>query len=99
MSISARDVVPFTKAGAGKIFTKNGEGHAPLIDADRLDCHHRVARERIHLLLIGDARRGLEDVVAARTQEADKALAALQMRRATTKSASKPVQRRDAVPR
>jgi two-component system, NarL family, response regulator NreC len=48
----------------------------------RLDYYHRLEHERIHLLLIDDARRGLEDVVAGRTQEADAAIAALQKRRA-----------------
>lgn len=78
------DVVPFTqaranlseladqaKAGAEKIITKNGESYVALIDADRLDYYHRLERERIHLLLIDDARRGLADVVAGRTQVAD----------------------------
>lgn len=94
MSISARDVVPFTqarsnlseladqvKAGAEKIITKNGESYVALIDSDRLDYYHRLERERIHLLLIDDARQGLEDIVAGRTQDADRALAGLQKRR------------------
>ncbi|MEP7300025.1 MAG: type II toxin-antitoxin system Phd/YefM family antitoxin [Caldimonas sp.] len=95
MSISASDVVPFTqaranfseladqvKAGAEKIITKNGESYVALIDADRLDYYHRLERERIHLLLIDDARRGLEDIAAGRTQDADTAIAQLQKRRA-----------------
>jgi antitoxin (DNA-binding transcriptional repressor) of toxin-antitoxin stability system len=49
------------KAGAEKIITKNGESYVALIDADRLDYYHRLERERIHLLLIDDARRGLAD--------------------------------------
>lgn len=101
MSISARDVVPFTqarsnlseladqvKAGAEKIITKNGESYVALIDADRLDYYHRLERERIHLLLIDDARRGLADVLAGRTQDADAALAGLQAGRATKSSIS-----------
>lgn len=101
MSISARDVVPFTqarsnlseladqvKAGAEKFITKNGESYVALIDADWLDCYHRLERERIHLLLIDDARRGLEDIVAGRTQDADQALATLQKRRAATSPAA-----------
>ena len=77
MGFNARDVVPFTqaranlselaeqvKAGAEKIITRNGESYVALIDSDRLDYYHRLERERIHLLLIDDARRGLEDVVA-----------------------------------
>ena len=95
MGFKACDVVPFTqaranlseiaeqvKAGAEKIITRNGESYVALIDSDRLDYYHRLERERIHLLLIDDARRGLEDVVAGRTREADAALAALQKHRA-----------------
>jgi len=94
MGITASDVVPFTqaranlselaeevKAGAEKIITKNGESYVALIDADRLDYYHRLERERIHLLLIDDARRGLEDIAAGRTHEADDAIAKLQQRR------------------
>lgn len=94
MAIRARDVVPFTqaranlsdlaeqvKAGAEKIITRNGESYVALIDADRLDYYHRLERERIHLLLIEDARRGLEDIAAGRYQEADAAIAKLQQRR------------------
>jgi prevent-host-death family protein len=99
MSISASDVVPFTqaraklseladqaKAGAEKIITKNGESYVALIDADRLDYYHRLERERIHLLLIDDARRGLADIEAGRTVGADAAIARLQQRRATATS-------------
>jgi len=93
MGFTASDIVPFTqaranlselaeqvKAGAEKIITKNGESYVALIDSDRLDYYHRLERERIHLLLIDDARRGLADVAAGRTQEADAAIAALQKR-------------------
>jgi hypothetical protein len=49
--------------------------------------------ERIHLLLLEDARRGLEDIFAGRTQEANAAIARMQRRRSaaskSTKSASK----------
>lgn len=96
MGISISDVVPFTQAraslseladqakqGAEKIITKNGESYVALIDADRLDYYHRLERERIHLLLIDDARRGLEDIRAGRTQNADAALAARQSKRVT----------------
>jgi prevent-host-death family protein len=96
MSFSTVDVVPFTqaranlselaeqaKAGAEKIITKNGESYVALIDADRLDYYHRLERERIHLLLIDDAKRGLADITAGRTYEADAALAKLQQRRAS----------------
>mgnify|MGYP003504918523 CR=1 FL=1 len=94
MPLTASDIVPLTqaranlseladevKAGAEKIITKNGESYVALIDSDRLDYYHRLERERIHLLLIDDARRGLADVAAGRTQEADAAIATLQKRR------------------
>jgi len=96
MGFSTRDVVPFTlaranlsdladqaKAGAEKIITKNGESYVALIDADRLDYYHKLERERIHLLLIEDARRGLEDIAAGRVRDADATLAKLQQRRKT----------------
>lgn len=105
MGFSASDVVPFTqaranlseladqaKAGAEKIITKNGESYVALIDSDRLDYYHRLERERIHLLLIDDARRGIADIEAGRTCGADAAIAHLQQRRAalpTGKAAKK----------
>jgi len=95
MGFSTSDVVPFTqaranlseladqaKAGAEKIITKNGESYVALIDSDRLDYYHRLERERIHLLLIADAQRGLADIEAGRTVGADAAIARLQGRRA-----------------
>ena len=103
MSISASDVVPLTqaratlseladevKAGAEKIITKNGESYVALIDADRLDYYHRLERERIHLLLLDDARRGMDDVVAGHTQNADAAIAGLQKRRVRTGTSNSP---------
>lgn len=103
MSFSTSDVVPFTqaranlseladqvKAGAEKIITKNGESYVALIDSDRLDYYHRLERERIHLLLLDDARRGLADIVAGRTFEADGAIEQLQQRRAAATASSSP---------
>ena len=49
-----------------------------------------MERERIHLLLIDDARRGLADIAAGRTLEADAALAHLQQRRKAATKASSP---------
>jgi antitoxin (DNA-binding transcriptional repressor) of toxin-antitoxin stability system len=79
---SASDRVPFTqtratlsdlaeqvKAGAEKIINKNGQSDVALIDAQRLDHYHRLERKRIHLLLIDDARRSLEDIAEGRTQD------------------------------
>lgn len=94
MGFSTRDVVPFTlaranlsdladqaKAGAEKIITKNGESYVALIDADRLDYYHKLERERVHLLLLEDARKGLADIAAGRVYDADAALSKLQQRR------------------
>jgi len=102
MAITSADVVPLTqarsnlseladqaKAGAEKIITKNGESYVALIDAERLDYYHRLERERVHLLLIDDARRCLADVEAGRTQEADAAIGKLQQRRAAAARAAK----------
>ena len=96
MGISASDVIPLStaranfselaeevKAGAEKIITKNGESYVALIDADRLDYYHRLERERIHLLLIDEASKGLDDVAAGRVQDARTALTAIKKRRAT----------------
>lgn len=95
MAFSTQDVIPLSqaranlseladqvKAGAEKIVTKNGESYVALIDAARLDYYHQLERERIHLLILEDARRGLEDIAAGRTEDADAALARLQKARA-----------------
>ncbi len=108
MGFTAADVVPFTlaraklselaeqaKAGAEKVITKNGESYVALIDADRLDYYHRLERERIHLLLLDDARRGLADITAGRSQEADAAIAQLQKQRRSA-AASQSSRRRTA---
>ncbi|RQS61279.1 type II toxin-antitoxin system Phd/YefM family antitoxin [Burkholderia sp. Bp8963] len=96
MSISASDVIPLSqartnlseladqvKAGAEKIVTKNGESYVAIIDAQRLDYYHALERERIHLLLIEDARKGLADVSAANVKDARSTLSAIKRRRAT----------------
>lgn len=95
MGISARDVVPLSAArahlselaeavtaGAEKIITKNGESYVALIDARRLDYYHRLEREHIHLLLIDEASKGLDDVAAGRVADARETLEAIKKRRA-----------------
>jgi len=81
MSISSKDIIPLTRARAKltelcdqvkrehgeKILTKNGESCAALIDTERLDHYHRLEREHIHLILLEEAERGVEDVNAGRT--------------------------------
>jgi prevent-host-death family protein len=81
MPISPKDIIPLTKARAKltelceevrqkhseKIITKNGESCAALIDADRLDHYHRLEREHVHLTLLEEAIRGMENVAAGKT--------------------------------
>lgn len=94
MGFSVRDVIPLSyaranfselteevKAGAEKIITKNGESYIALIDAERLDYYHRLERERIHLLLIDEAAKGLDDVAAGRVKDARGAIRAVMRRR------------------
>ena len=95
MAITTRDVIPLTqararlseladevKAGAEKIITRNGESYVALIDAARLDYYHRLERERIHLLLLDDAGKGLADVAAGRVRDARGVIGALRRKRA-----------------
>lgn len=95
MTLTAKDVIPLTqararlseladevKAGSEKIITRNGESYVALIDADRLDYYHRLERERIHLILIGEAEKGLADIQAGRVRDARSAIQALRKRRA-----------------
>lgn len=94
MAISASDVIPLSharanfselaeevKGGAEKIITKNGESYIALIDAQRLDYYHQLERERIHLLLIDDAAKGIEDVAAGRVKDARSAITTALKRR------------------
>ena len=94
MSFSANDIVPLSQArtkpseladaakeGAEKIITKNGESYVALIDASRLDYYHRLESERIHLLLIDEATKGLDDVAAGRVSDARKTLESIRQRR------------------
>jgi prevent-host-death family protein len=95
MGISTRDVIPLSqarasfselaeevKAGAEKVITRNGESYVALIDAKRLDYYHRLERERIHLLLIDEAGKGLDDVAAGRVKDARGAIQSIKRRRA-----------------
>lgn len=80
MPISSKDIIPLTRARAKltelsaevqrehgeKILTKNGESCAALIDAERLDYYHRLEREHVHITLLEEAVRGLDDLNAER---------------------------------
>lgn len=81
MAISSKDIVSLSRArakltelceevrtkGTEKIITKNGESCAALIDAERLDHYHRLEREHIHLSLLQEALRGLDDLEKGKT--------------------------------
>lgn len=99
MAISAADVIPLSqaranlseladqvKAGAEKIITKNGESYVAIIDARRLDYYHQLERERVHLLIIDDAGKGLVDVAAGKVKDARSTLSAIKRRRAAKAS-------------
>ncbi len=71
------------KAGAEKILTKNGESYVANLDAQSLDNYHQLERERIYLLLIEGAIRGLDDVAAGNVEDALPALEAIKRQRAS----------------
>jgi len=94
MGISTNDVVPFSqaranlsdlaeqaKAGAEKIITKNGESYVALIDEQRLDYYHQLEREHIHLLLIDEAGKGLDDIATGQVKDARTLIKSLKRRR------------------
>ena len=96
MSISAKDVIPLSQArsrlseiadevktGLEKIITKNGESYVALIDSHRLDYYHRLERERIHLLLLEEAEKGLVDVVKGNVKDARQVIRRLKATRET----------------
>lgn len=78
------------KAGAEKIITRNGESCVAVIDAARLDHYHRLERERIHLLPLDEADKGLADVEAGRVGDARRAIRKLKKRRAARPARRRP---------
>ena len=93
MDISTSDLVPLSQvhlnfaelaeqvnAGAEKVITKNGESYIALIDAKRLDYYHKLEHERIHLLLLEEANKGMDDIATGRVQDAHEAIKRLKNR-------------------
>lgn len=78
---SLSDLAEQAKAGAEKIITRNGESYVALIDARRLDHYHRLEREHIHLALLEEAARGLEDVRDGRVESAREMIARYRAKR------------------
>ncbi len=95
MGISARDIIPLSQAratlseladqvvaGSEKVITKNGESYVALVDARRLDYYHQLERHHLHLLLIDEASKGLDDIAAGHVQDARATLDGIKRRRA-----------------
>ena len=96
MPITTKDVIPIrearsrlsqiadeVRAGSEKVITKNGKRYVALIDADLLDYYHRLEQEHIHLLLLEEAEKGLDDVAHGKVKDARQALRRLTARRHT----------------
>ena len=94
MAIKSDDIVPLNqvrarltelaeevRAGAEKIITRNGESYVALVDARRLDHYHRLEREHIHLALLEEAARGLQDVRDGRVESAREMLSKYRAKR------------------
>ena len=85
MAIRAQDVVPISEArarltelaedvvaGAEKELTKNGAVFVAIVDAKKLDYYHELERrERGRMLMLSDAERGIQDVLAGRVLSAE----------------------------
>lgn len=74
MALSSEDIVPFSQVraqftklaehvhhGQEKIITRNGESYIAFVPAEKLDYYHRLEREHIHLLLMQEVEKGLDD--------------------------------------
>lgn len=75
------DLADQVKTGAEKIVTKNGESYVAIIDAQRLHYYHQLERERIHLVLINEVSRGIDDIVAGKVKDARATLQTLKRSR------------------
>ena len=94
MAIKSDDIVPLNQVrarltelaeqvreGAEKIITRNGESYVALVDARRLDHYHRLEREHIHLALLQEAQRGIQDVRDGRVTVARQVVAKYKVKR------------------
>lgn len=80
MATTADDIVPLNqvrarltelaeeaRAGREKLITRNGEAYVAIVDARRLDHYHRLESEHIHIALMDEAIRGLEELNAGQS--------------------------------
>jgi antitoxin (DNA-binding transcriptional repressor) of toxin-antitoxin stability system len=94
MGIKSDDIVPLNQVrarftelaeevreGAEKIITRNGESYVALVDPRRLDHYHRLEREHIHLALLQEAQRGIQNVRDGRVTVARQVLAKYKVKR------------------
>lgn len=79
MSMSDENVTRFNRAGTEKIIAEHGSVAG--INWAQPHDDQGLALERIHLLLIDEAKRGLADINAGRTCDADTAIAQIQQHR------------------
>lgn len=79
MSMSVEDVTLFNRAGTEKISAEHGSVAG--INRAQFPYDQGLALERLHLLLIDDAKRGMADINAGRTCDADTAIAQIQQHR------------------
>lgn len=77
------EVTEQVKTSAEKSITKNGESYSALIDFSRLDNHYQLVCERIHLLIIDEASKGLDDLAAGKVKDAHSAIQSIKRRRKT----------------
>lgn len=80
MAISSKNTIPISEARARltelcaqvqrehgeKILTKKGESCAVLIDIERLNYYRRLEQKHVHLILLNEAIKGLNDANAGR---------------------------------
>jgi len=84
MPIRSDDIVPLSQvrarfselaedvqSGGQKIVTRNGQSYVAIIGARQLDHYRRLEQQHIHLLLLDEAERALEDVAAGRVVSAE----------------------------
>lgn len=69
------------RSGAEKIITRNEESYVALVDARRFDHYHRLEREHVHLALLEEAARGLEDLRDGRVATAREVLGKYRVKR------------------
>lgn len=94
MGVKSEDIVPLNqvrarltelaeevRAGAEKVITRNGESYVALVDARRLDHYHRLEREHIHMALLQEALKGIQDVRDGRVATARQVLAKYKVKR------------------